>query len=122
MVEIRQIIFYQKQFLEFYVDANIDLRNKINYVLSIIKTVEIVPIKFLKHIEGKKGLYEIRVNHGGAAYRIFCLFDENNSVDLLNVINKKSTKTKSKDIELAHQLFLKNHEEKINKRQKNIGC
>ncbi len=41
-----------------------------------------IPAKFLKSIEGTTNLYEIRVEHNGNIYRIFCCFDEGNLVIL----------------------------------------
>jgi hypothetical protein len=35
-----------------------------------------VPEKFLKHIEGTKGLYEIRIEVGHSIFRVFCCLSE----------------------------------------------
>ena len=52
-----------------------------------------IPAKFLKSIEGTTNLYEIRVEHNGNIYRIFCCFDEGNLVILFNAFQKKTQKT-----------------------------
>jgi len=100
----RKIIFYRHYFREFYVAAGEKLQEKIGYVFQLITTVDEVPEKFLKHIEGTDGLYEIRAEVGTNIYRIFCCFDKGNLVVLFNAFQKKSQKTPSKEIELAEKL------------------
>jgi mRNA-degrading endonuclease RelE of RelBE toxin-antitoxin system len=85
----RQIIFHGEYFISFYLDQPGQLQNKIEYILKLIKTVEKIPEKFLKHIEGTEGLFEIRIEFKSNAYRIFCCFDEGNIVVLFNVFQKK---------------------------------
>lgn len=57
-----------------------------------------IPAKFLKSIEGTTNLYEIRVEHNGNIYRIFCCFDEGNLVILFNAFQKKTQKTPASEI------------------------
>lgn len=52
-----------------------------------------VPEKFLKHLTGPDGLYEIRVEIGKPIYRVFCCFDQDNVVVLFNAFQKKTAKT-----------------------------
>ncbi len=80
------------------------VREKIGYVFRIVKTVEKIPEKFLKHLEGTDGLYEIRVEVGSDIFRIFCCFDKGNLVVLFNAFQKKTQKTSQKEIELAEKL------------------
>jgi len=49
---IRDIRFYKKYFIDFYLSVDLSTQEKIEYVLSLIRTVEQTPKKFLKHIEG----------------------------------------------------------------------
>jgi len=63
--------------------------------------VEKVSEKFLKHIEGTDGLFEIKIEVGSNIYRIFCCFDKGSLVVLFNAFQKKTPK---KEIELAKQL------------------
>ena len=65
---------------------------------------EIVPTKFLKSIEGTNNLYEIRIEHNGNIYRIFCCFDEGNLVILFNAFQKKTQKTPKTEIERAKRI------------------
>lgn len=74
--------------------------------------VEVVPSRFLKAIEGRKGLYEIRVENGGNIYRVFCCFDEGNLVILFNGFQKKTQKTPSSQLDKAESLMKKYFEQK----------
>ncbi len=68
----RKIGIYGYYFEKFYVEQTQKVKDKIDYVLDVIKHVEQVPIKFLKHIESTDGLYEIRVKTTFKNIRIFC--------------------------------------------------
>jgi phage-related protein len=100
----RQILFYEHYFQDFYLKVSVNVKEKIGYVFRVIKTVEKVPEKFLKHVEGTEGLYEIRVDAGRNNYRIFCCFDKENVVMLFNAFQKKSQKIPKHEIELAIKL------------------
>jgi phage-related protein len=100
----RQITFYKHYFQEFYLSADDKVKEKIGYIFRLIQTVEKVPEKFLKHLEGTDGLYEIRIEVGNNIYRIFCCFDKGNLVVLFNAFQKKSQKTPANEIDLAKKL------------------
>ena len=100
----RKIRLYGKYFEDFYVAQTQIVRDKIDYVLDIIKYVEQIPIKFLKHMEGTDGLFEIRVKTTFKNIRIFCFFDQGNIIILTNCIEKKSQKTPRNSIDLAVKL------------------
>ncbi|MDO8967575.1 type II toxin-antitoxin system RelE/ParE family toxin [Algoriphagus sp.] len=102
---VRKIIFYEDHFIEFYQNQNEKVKNKIQYVFELIKQVERVPEKFLKHLEGTEGLYEIRVKNQSNIYRIFCCFDEGKVVVLFNGFQKKNQKTPKNEIEKAERLM-----------------
>jgi phage-related protein len=101
----RKIIFYENHFIEFYQKQDQKVRGKIQYVFELIKQVDRVPEKFLKHLTGTNGLYEIRIEYQSNIYRIFCCFDEEQLVVLFNGFHKKSQKTPKKEIEKAEQLM-----------------
>ena len=69
--------------------------------MYLIRHIEQIPQKFLKYVEGTKGLYEVRVDYAGNIYRIFCCFDEGRIVILLNGYQKKSQKALKGEIEKA---------------------
>ncbi len=100
----RDIIFYKNYFQEFYIAQNEKVREKIAYVFNVIKYVAKVPEKFLKHMEGTDGLFEVRIEVGSNIFRIFCCFDKGNIVVLFNAFQKKSQKTPKQELELAIKL------------------
>ena len=101
----REIIFYENYFIEFYQTQDEKVKEKIKYVLELIKQVEKVPEKFLKHLTGTNGLYEIRIEYQSNIYRIFCCFDKGKIVVLFNGFQKKTQKTSIKEIDLANKLM-----------------
>ena len=100
----RKIIFHKNHFIDFYDNQPEKVQEKIEYVLMILKTVQFVPKKFLNHISGEEGLYEIRVEFESNIYRIFCCFDQGDLILLFNGFQKKSQKTPRKEIRLARTL------------------
>jgi phage-related protein len=100
----RKIAIYGNYFSSFYEDQNKKTRDKIDYVIDIIKHVGKVPIKFLKHIESTDGLFEIRVSTTFKQIRIFCFFDKGEIVVLTNCFVKKTQKTPKKELKLAKKL------------------
>jgi phage-related protein len=100
----RQIIFHGHHFIEFYTAQTKGVQEKIDYVFTILRTVDRVPRKFLDHMEGSDGLYEIRIEYSSNIYRIFCCFDKGNLVILFNGFQKKTPKTPKQELELAVRL------------------
>ena len=92
----RKIIFYESYFQDFYLKQDRKVREKIAYVFKVINSVQNVPTKFLKHLEGTDGLYEIRIEFESNIYRIFCCFDKGNLVVLFNAFQKKDPKNTQK--------------------------
>lgn len=101
----RTIIFYEDHFIEFYQVLDQKVKGKIQYVFELIKQVDRVPEKFLKHLAGTNGLYEIRIEYQSNIYRIFCCFDNEKLVVLFNGFQKKTQKTPHKEIEKAERLM-----------------
>lgn len=101
----REIIFYKNYFKEFYVEQTEKVRRKIVQTLVWLQTIDRLPVSILKSIEGKKGLFEIRVEFGGDIFRVFCCFDKGNLVILFNGFQKKTQKTPFNEIEKAEQLM-----------------
>ncbi len=100
----RRIEFYGNHFIEFYEKQDDKVKAKIQYVLELIKQIEQVPKKFLKHLEDTDGLYEIRVEYQSNIYRIFCCFDEGKLVILFNGFHKKTQKTPKNELTKAKKL------------------
>lgn len=104
MEKVRQIIYYKQYFDEFYSEQTDKVKGKIDDVLFLISVIEKVPRKFLDHMTGTNGLYEIRIELGSNIFRIFCCFDEGRLVVLFNGFQKKTQKTPKGEIEKAEKL------------------
>ena len=63
---------------------------------------------------GTNGLYEARIKLCSNIWRVFCFFDNNNLVILLNGFQKKTQKTPKNEILLALSLMAKYYQEKLN--------
>ena len=101
----REIRFYKHYFNEFFVAQTDKVRRKIAQTLVWIQTIDRLPVSILKSIEGKKGLYEIRVEYAGNIYRVFCCFDEGSLVILFNGFQKKTQRTPTNEIDKAERLM-----------------
>lgn len=114
MVEkvIRNIFYYKHYYLDFFEGLKPDVRKKFNWTLKLIATLERVPVKYFKHLEGSSGLFEIRVEVGSDIYRVFCFFDKGQLIVLVNGFQKKSQKTPKNEIELAEKLKKEYFDEK----------
>ena len=108
----REIIFYKNYFKEFYVAQNEKVRRKIAQTLVWLQTLDRLPVTILKNIEGKKGLYEVRIEFGGDIFRVFCCFDKGSLVILLNGFQKKTQKTPQSEIDKAEKLMKEYYSEK----------
>ena len=101
----RDIIFFETHFIEFYQKQNKKVQGKIQYVFELIRQVDRVPEKFLKHLSGTDGLYEIRIEFQSNIYRIFCCFDQGHLVVLFNGFQKKTQKAPRQEIDKAVSLM-----------------
>ena len=108
----REIKFYKHYFNEFYAAQETKVRHKIAQVLVWVQTVDRLPISIFKRIEGKKGLYEIRVEFKSNIYRIFCCFDKGSLIILFNGFQKKSQQTPRSEIDKADKLMKEYFNEK----------
>ena len=95
---------YKHYFEDFLSEQPIKVQNKIYKILEIVEFQQIIPSKYLKHIEGTEGLYETRFSLGSNIWRVFCFFDEGKLIILLNGFQKKSQKTPKAEIDLALRL------------------
>jgi putative addiction module killer protein len=107
---------YKEYFWDFYNPLNQNVKDKIDYTLQIVISVQRIPVKFFKHLE--EGIYEIRIEVGSNIYRIFSFFDENKLVILLNGFQKKTQKISRKEIERAKKLRKEYYEDKESKNDK----
>ena len=101
----RSIIFFENHFIEFYQMQDQKVKGKIQYVFELIRQVDQVPEKFLKHLTGTNGLYEIRIDYQSNIFRIFCCFDQEKLVVLFNGFQKKTQKTLRTEMDKAEKLM-----------------
>ncbi|HRA60370.1 MAG TPA: type II toxin-antitoxin system RelE/ParE family toxin [Bacteroidia bacterium] len=112
---IRQTIVYGNYFWNFYNAQTKDVQGKIDWVIGLVRSLQIIPEKFFKHLEGTDGLYEMRIKVGSDNFRVFCCFDKGNLVILFNGFQKKSDKTPRQEIERAEKLKQQYYESKKEK-------
>ncbi len=105
MEKFRTVIAYKDYFREFLRKLPEKIQDKIYKILDLIEYQRQIPVKYIKHIEGVKGLYETRFGLGSDIWRVFCFFDEGQLVILLNGFQKKTQKTPRQEIEKAKKLM-----------------
>jgi phage-related protein len=101
----RQVVAYKRYFLDFYEAQSDNVQTKIEWTLNLIRVTRQVPEKYFKHLEGTKGLYEVRVEVGSNIYRIFSFFDKGNLVVLGNAFQKKTQKTPKQELDKALKIM-----------------
>ena len=110
--QIRSLKVYGNDFWQFYNKQTKKVQDRILWTIRLIRDIQIVPEKYLKHLEGTDSIYEIRVSSGNNIFRIFCFFDEGQLVILLNGFQKKTQKTPFEEIERAKKLKKQYYEDK----------
>ncbi|NND05251.1 MAG: type II toxin-antitoxin system RelE/ParE family toxin [Saprospiraceae bacterium] len=112
--KFRRVFRYKDYFDRFFNKQRTKVKEKIIWTLELIEDIEHVPEKYFKHLSDTDGLYEIRVKHGSDIYRIFCFFDYDKLVILMNGFQKKTQKTPKRLIEQA-KLMKKQYEKEKSK-------
>jgi phage-related protein len=105
MKPLREIKFYKNYFDDFFKTLSEVVKEKIDEVLFAIRILDRIPPKFFGKIEGRKGLFEIRVEYESNIYRIFCCFDKGNLIILFNGFQKKTQKTPQGELEKAETIM-----------------
>ncbi|NER83447.1 MAG: type II toxin-antitoxin system RelE/ParE family toxin [Leptolyngbya sp. SIO1D8] len=108
----REIGIYKNHFTNFYKKQPLVVKKKIDWTILLIRTMEIVPGKYLKHLTNTDGLWEIRVSAGNGTFRILCFFDKENLIILLGGFQKKTQKTPRGEIKKAERLKREYYENK----------
>lgn len=101
---IRNIFYYKGYYLDFFDKLKPEVKNKFNWTLQVIATLDRIPVKYFKHITGSTGLFEVRIEVGSDIYRVFSFFDKGQLIVLVNGFQKKTQKTPKNEIELAEKL------------------
>ncbi|MEJ7643726.1 MAG: type II toxin-antitoxin system RelE/ParE family toxin [Chryseolinea sp.] len=118
MIKKRELLFYKNYFNEFYSAQATKVKKKILWTLRVIEDLEIIPEIYFKHLEGTDGLYEIRVQSGGDIFRVFCFFDDNNLVVVGHGFQKKTQKTRERELERGEKIKREYYEEKKRNKSK----
>ena len=95
----RKILTYGGYFERFMENLTAKEREKVKYGLLLLKTLDKIPLKFVKYI--REGIYELRTEYNGNIFRVFFIFDDGNIVVLFNGFQKKTQKTPENEVELA---------------------
>ena len=119
MEKVRTIIFYKNHFHNFFELQTKKVKDKIDYVLYVITVTERVPKKFMEHMTGTEGLYEIRIKFQSNIFRVFCCFEEEKVVVLFNGFHKKTQKTPPLEIDKALKIKSEYFSEKLNHKNEN---
>jgi len=98
----RKITYYKTYFQDFFNSLEKGAQIKVTYVLRYIQQTERWNQKFVKHL--KDGVFELRAEYNGNAYRIFFILDNGNIVVLFNGFQKKTQKTPPQELEKAIKL------------------
>ncbi len=110
--KFRTVEAYKHYFADFLAGLKQPVKDKIYWTFNLIETIPRVSEKYLKKLEGTESLFEIRIEFAGDIFRIFCFFDEDKLVILLNGFAKKTQKTPKREIERAVRLQEQYYEEK----------
>lgn len=111
-MKVREVIAFKNYFESFLVAQPKKVQDKIFKIIEAIETLERVPSNYLKFISGTTGLYEARIHLGSNIWRVFCFFDNERLVILLNGFQKKTQKTPKNEIEKAVRLMTEYYRQK----------
>lgn len=104
-MKVREVISFKHYFEDFLKNQSKKVQDKIFTIIEAIETLERVPSNYLKHIAGTNGLYEARIQLGSNIWRVFCFFDGEKLVILMNGFQKKTQKTPKKEIAKALKIM-----------------
>lgn len=105
-MKVREVIAFRNYFEDFLLEQPTKVQDK------AIETLERVPSNYLKHSTGTNGLYEARIGLGSNIWRVFCFFDGEKLVVLINGFQKKTQKTPKNEIDKALKIMAEYYEQK----------
>ncbi|MBC7747831.1 MAG: type II toxin-antitoxin system RelE/ParE family toxin [Methylotenera sp.] len=111
-MKVREVIAYKDYFESFLKSQDKKVQDKIFKIIEAIETLERVPSNYLKFLVGTDSLYEARIQLGSNIWRVFCFFDNDKLVILLNGFQKKTQKTPKNEIGKALKLMTEYHDHK----------
>jgi phage-related protein len=113
-MKVREVVAYKNYFEDFLSAQPQKVQNKIFKIIEAIETLERVPSNYLKFITNTNGLYEARIQFASDIWRVFCFFDEDKLVILLNGFQKKTQQTPKNEIDKAVKLMTEYYIDKTN--------
>ncbi|MEJ5996448.1 type II toxin-antitoxin system RelE/ParE family toxin [Pedobacter sp. Du54] len=114
-MKVREVIAFKDYFEKFLLEQPKKVQDKIFKIIEAIETLERVPSNYLRFLVGTDGLYEARIQLGSNIWRVFCFFDNDKLVILLNGFQKKTQKTPKNEIEKGLRLMAEYYEQKNKK-------
>ena len=111
-MKVREVIAFKNYFEDFLNEQPTKVQDKIFKIIEAIETLERIPKNYLKQITGTKGLYEARIQLGTNIWRVFCFFDGEKLVVLMNGFQKKTQKTPKNEIKKALKIKAEYYEQK----------
>jgi phage-related protein len=114
-MKIREVVAYGNYFQDFLESLPIKVQNKIFKIIEAVEILQRVPQQYLKSISGSRGLFEVRIQLGSDIWRVFCFFENERLVILLNGFVKKTQKTPKEEIKLAMDLMKRYYDDKSKK-------
>ncbi len=112
-MKVREVIAFKHYFEDFLLEQPHKVQDKIFKIIEAIETLERIPSNYLKHLTGTDGLYEARIQLGSNIWRVFCFFDGDKLVILMNGFQKKTQKTPKKEMEKALKIMAEYYEQKL---------
>jgi len=105
---MKEIIFYRTirgrcPVEEFLISLPPKVRQKVAYVLKIIKEFDHVPEEYFKKLTDTDEIWEVRVKFAGNIYRLLSFFENKNRIVLVHGFTKKTQKIPPKEISIAEQ-------------------
>ena len=88
---------------EFLVSLPSKARQKVAFVLRIIRELDRIPSEYFKKLKNTDDIWEVRTAFGGDIYRLLGFWDGANNIVLVSGFAKKTQKTPQKEIKLAEQ-------------------
>jgi phage-related protein len=103
---MRDIVFYQtwrgrSPAFEFIDRLTRKQKNKVVWVLGIVMQTRVVSSQYLKKLADTDGLWEVRAEFGGDAFRLLGFFDTPAILVLVSGFAKKTEQTPATEIALA---------------------
>ncbi|MFD2970217.1 type II toxin-antitoxin system RelE/ParE family toxin [Sphingobacterium bambusae] len=111
-MKVREVIAFKTYFEDFLLEQPKNVQDKIFKIMEATETLERVPSNYLKHLTGTGGLYEARIQLGSNIWRVFCFFDGDRLVILMNGFQKKTQKTPKSEIKKALKIKVEYYEQK----------